>query len=123
MLEAHAAALAVAGAFASMGIAGLLRPGWLASLVGIATTTPLLRNEVRAVYGGFGCAVALALAWSTTPAAGALGPGMRLATAVALLGMVGGRLLSFAVERAGRLPWAFALGELGAAALLLDAWN
>lgn len=119
-LSMSASTLTVAAAFALMGALGLLRPAWLAGLLGSATTTPLLRNEIRAVYGGFGLAVALALAWSTIAEAGAMGHGIRLAVAIALLGMAGGRLLSLAVENAGRLPWAFATGEGIAAALLLS---
>ncbi len=55
------------------------------------------RNEIRAVYGGFGVAIAVLLA--AVPSSPRLAPGALLAVAVALAGMAAGRLVSAAVER------------------------
>lgn len=101
---------------AAMGLAALWRPALVWRPFGGTPATADLRNEVRAVYGGFGLAVGSLL----TASAGwpALAAGVRLALAVALLGMAGGRLVGFAVERAGAWPWCFAVLEAAAGAAL-----
>ena len=47
--------------FAGMGVAALVRPAFIWAPFGVEPTTPESRNEVRAVYGGFGLAVAVLL--------------------------------------------------------------
>jgi hypothetical protein len=110
----------VAAGFALMGLAALIRPADVLGQFGVAVETPDGRNEVRAVYGGFGLAVAGALAVA------ALGDpstadGIVVAVAVSLAGMAAGRLLSAARERpTGLYPvWTyFAIEVVSAAALI-----
>jgi hypothetical protein len=113
--------LVVAAGFAAMGLAALVRPADVLAQFGVAVETADGRNEVRAVYGGFGLAVAAMLAVA------ALGDpstadGIVVAVAVALLGMAAGRLLSAVRERpTGLYPvWAyFAIEVVSAAALIV----
>ena len=51
------AAVIVGGAFIAMGVMALLRPAQVLAYFGLHNLTPDLRNEVRAVYGGFGVAL------------------------------------------------------------------
>jgi hypothetical protein len=83
--------------FVGMGLLALASPESISRINGTPTLTPAGRNEIRAVYGGFGLAVAaiLVLALSTP----ALGPGILLAVAASLGGMAGGRVLAALVER------------------------
>ncbi|MGW0007256.1 DUF4345 family protein [Nocardia grenadensis] len=79
--------------FAGMGLYALAVPARLTAPFDIAVTTATGRSEVRAVYGGFGLAVAGALGWAAL-ATGELGRGVVLAVAVALAGMATGRVIS-----------------------------
>ncbi|UGT63108.1 DUF4345 family protein [Nocardia asteroides] len=85
-------ALAATG-FVLMGLAALAAPDRIVAPFGMRATTPAAASEVRAVYGGFGIALAGVLAWAATGAGGAH-TGAVLAAGIALLGMAGGRLLS-----------------------------
>lgn len=113
--------LIVAAGFAAMGLGALVRPRDVLAQFGVAVDTADGRNEVRAVYGGFGIAVGVALAVA------ALGDpstadGIVVAVAVALAGMAAGRLLSAVVERpSGLFPvWTyFAIEVVGAVVLVL----
>lgn len=113
--------LVVALGFGAMGVLALARPADVLAQFGVAVETADGRNEVRAVYGGFGLAVAAVLAVA------ALGDpstadGIVVAVAVSLLGMAAGRLLSAMRERpTGIHPvWTyFAIEVVSAAALLL----
>jgi len=88
--------VAVAG-FALMGAAALISPATVTRQVELQASSATGRSEIRAVYGGFGLAVAgLLVGTWFWPAAR---PGIVLAVAVALLGMAGGRLASAAVDR------------------------
>ena len=102
----------VAAFFLAMGLACLARPSLIPQM--FPAGTPQGRSEIRAVYGGFGVAVAILLALRPDP-------GVRLALAVALLGMAAGRIVSAALDR--RFPlWpaaAFTLVELALAGLVL----
>lgn len=112
--------LFVASMFALMGFYALLRPRDVPRFFGTEASTPSARNEVRAVYGGFGVALAAVLAWSVLTAAGlGLSSGVQLAAAVALFGMAGGRGISMLVERPGGWPLAFGALELTGGALLI----
>jgi hypothetical protein len=117
----NAAALVVAIGFAAMGLAALVRPAFIWAPFGVAPTTPESRSEVRAVYGGFGIAIA-ALLVLTDDSAG-LRDGVLVAVAVSLAGMAAGRLVSALVEPRTllRSPGFFLLLELGLAALTLSA--
>ena len=113
--------IGVALFFATMDVFALLRPERVVSFFGTTSLTVDGRNEVRAVYGGFGIAVAAVLvAALREPSWGA---GAFLAIAAALFGMAGGRLVSRAVDgRAGRYAWLFLGVELVLAASLLLAF-
>lgn len=110
----------VAAGFVAMGLAACAQPARVPALFGVHELTAEFRNEVRAVYGGFGIAIGVLLLAVADNAA--LAPGVRLAVAVSLLGMVAGRVLAWCVERSGPWPRVFAAIELLAgAALLLSA--
>lgn len=83
--------------FAAMGGALLWQPQYLTRVTGQELSTVESRNEVRAVYGGFGVAAALALfialVWSP------LRGGICLALGLALVGMAAGRGYSIWLER------------------------
>ena len=117
--DMSAIVLAVTGlTFIAMGLPALVRPAGMVRYFGLTATTADLRNEIRAVYGGFGVAFG-GLLLATIVALPAYAPGILLAAAVALLGMAGGRLLGFTCERAGRWPWVFGIIEVAAGAALL----
>ena len=114
--------LIVAALFAAMGLAALLRPAFVLEQFGVPVETADGRNEVRAVYGGFGLAAGalLAVAALGDPATA---EGIVVALAFALFGMAGGRLLSAAAERPGGLfpVWFYFAVEVAGGALLLAA--
>jgi uncharacterized membrane protein YeaQ/YmgE (transglycosylase-associated protein family) len=107
--------------FLGMGIFGLARPNVLIRPFGITLPIPESRAEVRAVYGGFGLAIAgmLALAATGHPAR----EGILITVAAALGGMAFGRLVSGLVDRPKALypNWFYFLVEVVAAAALLWA--
>jgi len=111
-------AIAVTALFmAGMGLSALARPAFVVALVGLVPSTPDARNEVRAVYGGFGVAMAALLVFASGDAT--LRPGVLVAMAAALLGMAGGRLAGMVAERTGRWPCVFLLVETALGVLLL----
>ncbi len=93
----NAAAAVVAAFFAGMGLVALVRPAFIWAPFGVAPTTPAARSEVRAVYGGFGLAIAALLVLSDDAAAD-FRDGVLVAVAVSLFGMAAGRLASACVE-------------------------
>lgn len=105
--------------FTGMGLYALAAPARLVRPFGITAGTVPGRSEVRAVYGGFGLAVAAALFWATTT--GELGRGVVLAVAVALAGMAAGRVVSRVLDGpAAFYPvWFYFWVETLAAAALL----
>jgi hypothetical protein len=111
--------VAVAVFFVGMGVMALGAPGRIVAIFGTTTLTAEGRNEVRAVYGGFGVAVGVLL----LVAAGSptFRPGVLAAIATALAGMAGGRLVAALVERPRRFYpcWFYALAEALMAAVLL----
>ncbi|MFP1681058.1 DUF4345 family protein [Alloalcanivorax sp. C16-1] len=110
------ALIAVALAFLAMGAVAIAAPDRVLALVDVPRLPWAARNEVRAVYGGFGLAVGgLLLA---APALPAWRAGIVVTVAVALLGMAGGRLAGLLLDR--RLP-GWPAGFL-VAELLLSAW-
>lgn len=112
--------LTVAALFALMGVLALASPGRIVAPFGIASLPIGARNEVRAVYGGFGIAVALLLVatiWFETIRTGTL-----VAVTVALLGMAAGRIASAAIDgKLGFYPGIFLVVELVLAGALLAA--
>ena len=89
--------IALAPAFALMGIGALVSPTVVTRQFGIPSLTPDGRSEVRAVYGGFGLAVAGALVYAVVNTD--LREGIALTVAIALFGMAAGRLVSAAIDR------------------------
>lgn len=91
--------VAVTAAFlAGMGALALVRPAAVVGIFHIRADAAESRNEVRAVYGGFGLAVATMLVIAGRRS-DAFGDGLAIAVAVALAGMAAGRLAGFLVER------------------------
>lgn len=112
--------LAAILAFALMGVGALARPLLVSRQFDISTLTAAGRNEVRAVYGGFGLAMAACLAAAL--ALPDLRVGVCLTVAAALAGMAGGRLISAMMDRTlDRLPAAYLALETVAAILLAYA--
>jgi len=103
-----------------MGLFALVRPAEVLAQFGVAVDTADGRNEARAVYGGFGLAVAavLAVAAIGDPSTA---DGIVLAIAVSLLGMAAGRLLSALREMpTGLYPvWTYFAIEVVAGAALI----
>ena len=92
--------LLVAVFFAGMGLAALVSPAFIWAPFGVVPSTPASRNEVRAVYGGFGLAVA-GLLVAADRAGDSFREGALVAVAVSLAGMAAGRLIGLLVEPSG----------------------
>jgi hypothetical protein len=103
--------------FLGMGLCAIARPAFVVTFVGLVPGTADARNEIRAVYGGFGIAIAALLMLVAGNAT--LRPGVLLAVAAALLGMAAGRVVSLLIERTGKWPVVFLVAETVLAALLL----
>lgn len=114
--------IVVAVLFAGMGLAALVSPASIWAPFGVEPSTPAARSEVRAVYGGFGLAIA-ALLIAADRAGDDFREGALVTVAVALGGMALGRLVSLAVEPAGirGYPGLFLLIELALGGALLLA--
>ncbi len=112
--------LSVAAFFLIMGLTAFVDPERIVEFFGTTMLTTDGRNEVRAVYGGFGVVMALLLVsslWFQTVHAG-----VHVTLAAALAGMASGRLVSRWIDgTAGRNPWLFFVVELALAALLVGA--
>jgi hypothetical protein len=105
--------------FLGMGLLALARPDRVVDRFGTDVTTPDGRGEVRAVYGGFGIAIAAVLFWALV--AGDAGRWwVPLVVAVATLGMAAGRLMSFALDRTrgSGVAWRYLALELAIAVSL-----
>ncbi len=107
--------------FLGMGLYALVRPAALIRPFGITLPSPVSRAEVRAVYGGFGLAIAgvLALAATGHPAR----DGILITVAAALAGMAFGRVVSGAIDRPKAFypNWFYCGVEIVAAGALLWA--
>lgn len=102
--------LIAAIAFLAMGLLALIAPQRITRMVGLSTLPMAARNEVRAVYGGFGVAMGALLLLSGR--CSHWQPGVVLTVAMALLGMALGRLVAWGVdERLERFPALFLVGE------------
>jgi Domain of unknown function (DUF4345) len=119
---ADAAVWIVAVLFAAMGGYALATPAAVLGQFGVAVETPDGRAEVRAVYGGFGLAVA-GLLGVAAASGGDAREGIVLAVGVALGGMALGRLVSRAFERpSGFFPvWLYFWVEVVGAVVLIAA--
>lgn len=109
----------VAALFLLMGLAAFAAPGRFLQIMDLRAETPTARNEIQAVYGGFGVAMAVVLiaplGWPE------LRSGVIVSVALALAGMALGRLVAALRERPGRWPLLFFCIESAGAALLLSA--
>jgi len=101
-----------------MGLLGLIRPAFIPSLFTPNAPDHGARNEIRAVYGGFGlgCAgvigTAMARSTSTTD-------GMLIALSVAFASMAIGRIVGLIAEPSRFSPlWALVILEIGLAAAI-----
>ena len=138
-------------AFALMGVVGLLSPAYITSLFGISKLPPDMRNEVSAVYGGYGIAVALLLLSSTSTSLSCVflmpshkssfepcmsltlrqgmephvGASIQRSIAWALFGMAFGRIFSFALDTmyTGPIPWLTLCVELTAGYAIISTTN
>ena len=108
--------------FLIMGIWALFMPDSFAAFVGFSLDVDRGPNEIRAVYGGFGIAMAI-MAWGAVLASP---PALGLLTAlgIALIGMAAGRAISMIME--GEVPICGLLtgtGELALACALFWSIN
>lgn len=111
---------ALALAFALMGIGALVSPTVVTRQFGIPSLTPDGRSEVRAVYGGFGLAIAAVLVYAIVDPD--LRTGIALTVAVALFGMAAGRLISAVLDRSlSKVAALYLVIELVGGALLIIA--
>jgi hypothetical protein len=107
--------------FFGMGIFAWARPAALILPFGITLPIPESRAEVRAVYGGFGLAIAGVLAVAVSDPT--LRDGILITVAAALGGMAFGRLVSGVIDRPKAFypNWFYFVVEAVAAAALLWA--
>lgn len=107
--------------FLGMGVFALARPAALIRPFGITLPIPESRAEVRAVYGGFGLAIAGVLALAAVDPA--LRDGILITVAAALGGMALGRVVSGVVDapKAFYPNWFYFIVEVVAAAALMWA--
>ena len=103
--------LGPAAFFAGMGLVALADPQRILRYFGVPALEVDGKNEVRAVYGGFGLAVAgLLVAALRLPR---IREGVLVAIAVSVFGMAIGRLIAAAIDRRfGAYPRLFFLVEL-----------
>ncbi|WP_433710001.1 DUF4345 domain-containing protein [Nocardia sp. CA-084685] len=108
--------------FLAMGGYALAAPAALIRPFGIRLEQPEARYEIRAVYGGFGLAMAAMLAVAATHD-GALRTGIMITIGVALGGMAFGRIVSAVLDdRITFYPnWFYCVVETVAAAALVSA--
>lgn len=108
--------------FAGMGLYGLAMPARLVAPLGLTARSADARAEVRAVYGGFGLAIAVVLALASVDAYG-LQSAAAITVAAALGGMACGRVVSALVERPSAFfpVWFYFVVELALAGLLVAA--
>jgi Domain of unknown function (DUF4345) len=109
--------------FLGMGVYALVAPAAMIRVFGIMLPGPESRSEVRAVYGGFGLAIAVILAFAAVESS-SLRTGIMITVGLALAGMAFGRVVSAIID--GRTPfypnWFYFIVEaVGATALLLTA--
>lgn len=103
--------------FLAMGLGALIVPRTFLAVFDIQAGTAAARNEIQAVYGGYGVAMFVLLRWSQQQPQWA--EGIWLTVGVALAGMAMGRLVGLVREPTRRWPvWLFLGIEAGLALLL-----
>ena len=111
--------LAMTG-FAVMGIGAMVLPMRVTAQFDIPNLTVSGKNEIRAVYGGFGLAMVMVLLIAIEQPA--LRAGILLAVAASLGGMATGRVISAFVDRTiGKWPLFYLLLEIIFSSLLVAA--
>ncbi|MBF6063057.1 DUF4345 family protein [Nocardia terpenica] len=120
VIVAVAVIIVAAAAFLGMGVYALWAPEALVRPFGIRLGGATGRYEVRAVYGGFGIAMAAILAVAACHP-GSWRSGIVVTVAAALGGMAVGRIASAALDgRTALYPnWFYCIVEAAAAAALL----
>jgi hypothetical protein len=109
--------LAIAGFFV-MGVGAIVKPRLVTAQFEILDLSAAGRNEVRAVYGGFGVMTAAALLIALQQPE--LRAGVLVAVAASLSGMAGGRVVSAVIDRAiDKWPLRYLLLEAAVATMLL----
>lgn len=105
--------------FLGMGVYALAAPAAIVRPFGTTLGGDASRSEVRAVYGGFGLAIAGVLVYAVV-AAGDVRTGILIAVGAALAGMAFGRLAAAVLgDRTSFYPnWFYCLVEAVAAAAL-----
>ena len=105
--------------FLGMGFYALAAPAALVRPFGTTLGGDASRSEVRAVYGGFGLAIAGVLAYAAA-AGGDIRQGILITVGAALAGMAFGRLAAAVLgDRTAFYPnWFYCLVEIVAAAAL-----
>ena len=100
----------------------MARPNQLIAPFGPLADRVDARSEVRAVYGGFGIAIAVVLGVAAADPRG-VRLGVCIAVAAALIGMASGRLVSAVFERPSTFypVWFYFLVELTLAGMLFAA--
>ncbi|HSW13644.1 MAG TPA: DUF4345 family protein [Solimonas sp.] len=111
--------LVVASLFLLMGLAAFVVPRSFLHFFDLRAETATARNEIQAVYGGFGVAMAAVLAAAVQLPE--LRAGIAFTVAAALAGMAGGRLVAALRERPNRWAVIFFFVEAVGAAVLLSA--
>lgn len=112
--------VAVAVGFLLMALVAFASPGSVVAYFGTAELTQDGRNEVRAVYGGAGLAIAGLVV--VAPHLPRFGPGILLTVGLWLLGMALGRAISRAADGgAGFYPWLFFTIEIAGGGALIAA--
>jgi hypothetical protein len=105
--------------FLGMGVYALAAPAALIRPFGVTLESPTSRSEVRAVYGGFGLAIAAVLGYAAVRG-GELQKGILITVGIALAGMALGRIVSAILD--ARTPfypnWLYFIVEIIAAAAL-----
>lgn len=97
--------------FMGMGTVALVSPPTVTSYFGLLDIPADFRNEVRAVYGGFGVAVSVLLA--AAKISEPLRAGIIVAISISLLGMACGRIVSWSIERTSKVwPFVFLILEV-----------
>lgn len=107
--------------FFVMGAVALAKPSFVTGVFGEPQISADMRNEVRAVYGGFGLAIAIVLLLAIFMVE--IRDGVFITVGAALLGMAIGRIISFTIERpASKFPAIFMLLEFLLGGELIYLW-
>lgn len=118
-----AVTVVVAVFFLGMGVYALAAPAALIRPFGVTLESPTSRSEVRAVYGGFGLAIAAVLGYAAFRG-GDLAKGVLITVGIALAGMALGRIVSAILDTPTPFypNWLYFFIEvIGAGALFLVA--